>query len=191
MKSVNYYKLSIVIIISFLVMTHLLLAQNKASWHVSNIKSSITQEITGHMMGSEKTVTADHGNIIVTIIGLFRPADEEASSIKVSEIQLLSKSIQSGNTATWKVSPVGIGITLKDGTCHYMFPEDHVKGDRSLGLESSGRFKISRDNESAPAVLTIEESPTKMCFAFTVPQEIKSNLKLRFDDTDVDVPIPR
>lgn len=146
----------------------------KGVWQADNLEAAIVTEISGE----RETKTVDNNRNIIEVKIRIKPADSSSRDLKTKEIVLEGKSIANNKSVGWKLEPVGIGIVGNNGKCFYQFPHTLIKGTVGMSVATAGEFKLSREKEGAPAVITLVKSPTHICLAFSVPEGGSEKMKL-------------
>jgi hypothetical protein len=156
----------------------------KCEWSINNIRGEFVNQIRD----SSSIMKAKDGKIL-EVSGDFFCSNCKTLSIDTTKIKIEGTKKQNQASAKWSESIVGVGILNS-----YIFPQTIVKGGitNSVGLKDSKEkfeFKISKENEGAPAVLAISKSPSILNLAFTVPDDTDTKFRLIFDNKIYDFTI--
>jgi hypothetical protein len=149
-------------------------AAQKGVWQADNLEAAFVSEIRGE----RETKTADKNGNIIEVKVKVRPSASSGPNMKIKDIMLEGKTIANNRPEVWKLKPVGIGIVGNNNACFYQFPHTLIKGMVGMSVASAGEFKLSREKEGAPAVITLVKSPTHICLAFVASKGGIGKMKL-------------
>lgn len=164
----------LILFCSFCISVTMANAAQKGAWQAENLEAAIVTEIRGE----RDTITEDKNKDIIEVKASIKPRDPSSQNLKTKEIILEGKTITNSKSVAWKLEPVAIGIVGKNNTCFYQFPHTLVKGAVGMSIASAGEFKLSREKEGAPAVVSLIKSPTHICLAFSATQGGNGKLTL-------------
>ena len=159
-------------------------------WLVTGAQAVLTDGIAGSAPRGIMKNPAP-GMIFVVVSAEIAPASETPQPVDVGDIELMGRSESNGELIEWDVVLLGIDNVPLDGVCSsYMFPEDFMSGEVSVQAVGGGRITLSREKAGKPALLSIDRSPARLCFAFAVARRPLGDMRFRFGDSEIDLPAP-
>lgn len=166
-------------------------AQEKPrSWSINAGRAALSAGIAGSAPRGIMKNPAP-GMIFVVVSAEIAPGSGTPRSVEIGDIELMGRSESNGELIEWDVVLLGIDNVPLDGVCSsYMFPEDFMSGEVSVQAVGGGRITLSREKAGKPALLSIDRSPARLCFAFAVARRPLGDMRFRFGDSEIDLPAP-
>jgi hypothetical protein len=159
-------------------------------WSATDLSVMLKDEIKAQVGTSKSTWKPEEGAVILEVHGKFT-AKGSPATLEFDEIQVISSTVNELGKTTMVVERGPIGIDLQDerGAClEYFLPSKLLKGAVQI-RNPVGRYKVEREKEGGPVIITIGDGETPLCLIFAVPsKDVGSYNKLRFGGSEFQLP---